>query len=182
MGLMLMLLSQTAMAVTLGIITKGGSVSFVVDDDWVVGTTQTKPPIALMAFQLPNAADEGTPDSTNLIIVLYDGATEMARAKYDQVPIPYDDTPPGAAWNGWFVYAQEAKQGETAYTILDAKRPDVGADVMVSVRLAWPHLAGNSPSYDKDMEQRFHAFLESVTGKKGPHEPKDGEVIRRPVQ
>lgn len=182
-GLLLLLLSQTAMAVTLGIITKGGSVSFVADDDWVVGTTQTKkPPIALMAFQLPNPADEGTPDSTNLVIVLYDEDAEMARAKYDQVPIQYGEPPAGETWNGWSVYRQDLKQGETRYTILDAKRPDVGADVMVSVRLGWPHLPGNPASYGKEMEQRFQAFLESVVGKKGPYEQKDGEVIRRPIQ
>jgi hypothetical protein len=182
-GLLLMLLCQAATAMTtLGIITNGGSVSFDVDDDWVVGPTQTKTPMALMAFQLPNTADNGTPDSTNLIIVVYDEQSDAARAKYEQVPNQYGEKPTADAWNGWTMYRQEAKQGQTSYTILDAKRSDVGADVMVSVRLAWPHLSGNSPSYDQEMEQRFHAFLESVVGKKGPYVPKDGEVIRRPVQ
>jgi len=32
---------------------------------------QTKPPIAFAIFQVPNFADEGTPESTNLVISLF---------------------------------------------------------------------------------------------------------------
>jgi len=60
-----------AEAIELKILTTKGFVAFTVEDDWRVLSMQTKPPIAFAIFQVPNFADEGTPESTNLVISLF---------------------------------------------------------------------------------------------------------------
>jgi hypothetical protein len=81
---------------------------------------------------------------------------------------------------GWKVYRQEALQRDTTYSIWDAKNSDV-ADVSVSVRMAWPHLAKNSPDYVAEMDRTFRAFLASVRGGMGEYKPREGEVLHRPA-
>jgi hypothetical protein len=167
-------------AVELKILTDHGYVAFAPGDDWPVISTQTHLPVAVMAFQIPNAADEGTPDSTNLSISLYDLGTERGRDAFARSGAQLGLQPPSVENIGaWRVIRQESTQGATSYTILDAQR-STGADVAVSVRLAWPHLASNRAAYDAEMEAILRGFISSVHGEKGPYTPKDGEVIRRP--
>ena len=172
-----------AMADTmLKVITNNGVVAFVADDQWPVISMQSKLPIAAVVFQLPNAADENTPHSTNLVLKLYDQNSEKGKSAY-AAPVPHYGT---AAlqlekWQGWTISRQETQTNGVPYTILDAKRPDVG-DVSASARLAWPHLAANPRSYDRDVELRFRQFLQSVQGKPGKYEPQEGEVVRRPAR
>jgi hypothetical protein len=151
----------------LKIVTEKGYVAFVAGDDWSVLSMETKPPVATAVFQLPNPADEATPESTNLVLILYDLATEKGRAGFER-PLPqYGDEPkPESMPGGWTVYRQSGIQNSTQYTVLDAKRTDI-ADVAASVRLAWPHLPGNPQDYDARMESTFRAFLESVEGHLG---------------
>ena len=159
---LLLTLSFVAHAATkLSIVTPNGSVSFVAADDWTALNMQTKMPIGAAVFQIPNPADAGTPDSTNLVILLYDNS-ERARDAFKGVPKTYSEAPPVPSdWNGWTVWRQESVQGDTRYTILDAKRASV-ADVAVSVRLAWPHLATNNPNHDREMEALFrHSCCQS---------------------
>lgn len=167
-------------ATQLKIVTARGVVSFVADDDWTVLSMQTKLPVAAVVFQLPNAADQGTPHSTNLILKLHDNST-AAREGFEAPVQQRGGTPASVkAWEGWRVWRQTARQGDSVYTILDAKRDHV-ADVAASVRLAWPHLPANTKRYDADMEARFRAFLRSIDGQVGPHTPVSGEMIRRPA-
>ncbi len=174
--------SVTASSATqLKIVTPTGVVSFVAEDNWPVLSMQTKLPIAAVVFQLPNAADDGTPHSTNLILKFYDNSKKARRA-FDAPLQQYGETPQKTeSWEGWSMSSQVARQGDSLYTILDAKRSDVG-DVSASARLAWPHLPGNPATYDKDMEARFRVFLQSVQGQVGPYTPQAGETVRRPSQ
>jgi hypothetical protein len=164
------------------IITVNGGVSFVAEDDWPVLTMQTKLPVAVVGFQLPNVADSDTPHSTSIALVLYDLKSEQGqRAFMAFPPIAGKMSPTVMKWGGWTVTRQQAADQGAEYTILDAKNPHIG-EVAASARLAWPHLKANAPMYDRNIELQFRKFLESVTGKIGPHIRQDGEVIRRPSQ
>ena len=164
----------------LKVVTQKGYVSFVVADDWAVLSMPAAGPVSAAVFQLPNPADEGTSDSTNLSLMLYDLSTAQGRAAFETPVRQYGAAKPEEKKvNGWSVYQQTATQGPTEYTILDAKRKDV-ADVAAGVRLAWPHLPRNPPDFDKTMGKTFQSFLESISGHLGPYKPQEGEVVRRP--
>jgi hypothetical protein len=169
-------------AVEMKIVTTTGFVAFTVGDNWSVLSMQPRLPIAAGVFQIPDSADVGTKDSTNLIVMLFQADSEKAREKFDS-PIKRlgDGDPENESFDDWTIYRQQAKQGDTLYSILDAKRKGV-ADVWVSVRLAWPHLGSNSDGYNVEMEALFRTFLRSIRWGLGSYVPRDDEVIRRPVK
>jgi hypothetical protein len=176
----------TAFADTrLKIITQTGALAFTVDDDWAVLNMQSKLPVAAAVFQLPNPADRQTADSTNLVLKFYDLNTDAGRTAYDVPVKQYGSSAPKTEnVDAWTIFRQEALQGATRYTILDARRDQVAdsANISATARLAWPHLKGNAKKYDALMEARFRKFLNSVQGELGPYRPQENEVIRRPVQ
>lgn len=162
------------------ILTPKGHVAFTTADDWTVLQMQSKLPVAVAVFQLPNAADEGTPDSTNLVLTLFEHGSEKEKTVFAAPVAQLGATPPAVeSFGGWTIYRQDAKQGATPYSIWDAKKEGV-ADVSASVRFAWPHLANNPANYGERMETTFKAFLKSVRGGVGEYKPRDGEVVRRP--
>jgi hypothetical protein len=166
-GLFVLGCSCANAAVDMKIVTPKGYVAFTVGDNWTTIAMQTKLPIATAAFQLPNPNDNGTSDSTNLAIMLYEPDSDKARDSFEAEVKQYGPKAPLVqSLKKWTIYRQEAKQGNTPYSIIDAKRKDVG-DVWVSIRLAWPHLAGNPKSYDSEMESTFRAFMNSIYGRIG---------------
>jgi len=165
--------------VEMKIITTKGYVAFTVADHWLVLQMQTKMPVAAAVFQLQNPADEGTPDSTNLMLLLFELGSEKEKTVY-QAPVHRYGTAllETESFNDWKIYRQEAQKGKTTYSIWDAKKSGV-ADVSLSVRLAWPHLPNNSAGYAEEMERTFRAFLMSIWGGIGKYKTKPGEVTRR---
>lgn len=151
-------------ATELKIPTNKGFVAFTVEGEWPVLSLQMNLPLAAAAFRIPNPADAGTQDSTNIVIALYDPRSAEGRTAFKAPVKQYGPTPAKVeAMGPWTLYRQEALQGDTAYTILDAKRSGV-LDVSVSVRMVWPHLAGNAPDYDRDMDAVFKGVLQSIHG------------------
>jgi hypothetical protein len=161
------LVAQSAVAFAsteLRIPTAKGFVAFSVEGDWPVLSMQMKMPIASAAFRIPNPADAGTPDSSNIVIALYDTQSADARTAFKTPVKQYGSTRAKAQVHGpWTVYRQAAVQGETRYTIVDAKRGGV-ADVAVGVRMVWPQLVANAADYDARMEAQFMAVLDSIYG------------------
>jgi hypothetical protein len=181
--ILMALFSTAACAgVEMKIVTAKGFVAFTAEENWHVQSMQSQMPIAAGIFQIPNSADVGTQDSTNLIVMFYQLDSEKGRAKFDAPVKQYGPVAPTIdSFEEWTIYRQDAKQGNTLYSIWDAKKGGV-ADVSVSVRLAWPHLDASSKSYAVEMDTLFRGFLKSIYGSLGPYVPRDGEVIRRPVQ
>jgi len=176
---LLLLVPAVAEAVELTVITPKGEVAFLAEDEWTVIASQTKLPVAVMAFQIKDPADEGTPHSTNLAVSLYDPSTPQGREAMKGIGRKYGTDQPKIRRAGeWQVFDQQAVQGGTPYTILDARREV--ADVTVSVRLAWPSLKAHARNHASAMRDLFAKVLASIRGRLGPHEPKPGEVIRRP--
>jgi hypothetical protein len=162
------------------IVTPKGYVAFTVGDDWKVVQLQGKTPVATAVYQLPNPGDEKTSESTNIVLVLYDLATDRGRRRFN-IPLPTygANKPIESTLNGWTVFVQSGIQNDIEYTILDARREKVG-DVAATVRVAWPHLPGNANGYDEKMEKTFRAFLASIQGHEGTWTPGKDEVLHRP--
>jgi hypothetical protein len=160
-------------------VSSGGHVAFAAADNWPVIAMQPKLPIAQAAFQIPNAADEGTPHSTNIVFKFYKLGSPQASESLDQVGKQYGAKPPHQErFKEWTIYRQDAPQEGIVYTVLDAKR--TFQTVAGSVRLAWPHLPSNAKGYDQLMERTFQSALSSVSEHVGPYEANPNEVIRRP--
>lgn len=164
--LLLFLAVPLAQAVEFSVVTTAGTVAFAVPDEWRVLSVQTKPPISTFAFQVPNAADEGTPHSTNVAVTLFHTEFERGREAAD-VPVrkygPKD--PKTDELDGWTIHTQEATQSDAQYVIVDAKKP-VG-DVVAAVRFAWPRLAANDSDYDEQMHAALSRLLKSMTAATG---------------
>lgn len=162
-------------------ITEKGYVTFSVGDNWRVLGMQPKPPISSAIFQIENAADNGTPDSTNLAITLYDPNSPKAKDASAKIGRQFGEKPATIETKGdWTIYRQEALQNDTVYSILDARREI--ADVVVGVRLAWPHLPNNSPSHGIDMEGTFDLVRQAIRGTIGTYTSKENDQIFRPNQ
>ena len=169
-------------AATFRFITSEGSVGFATPGGWRTASMQSRPPVALAVFQVPNRADEGTDASTNVALGVFDLDEPAARTARGRVGQAYGPTPPTKAAHGpWTVYRQVATQGSTTYTILDGARDFPQLNAGAAVRLAWPHLPKNPASYDADMERLYRSLLDGISAARGPYAPKPGEVVRRPA-
>jgi hypothetical protein len=154
-------------------------VQFSVPADWPVIANKSTSEKTVFAFQIPNAADKGTSDSSNLSIIATDLKTAQDRDSFQKhASVTDHNAQEKILVEGWgcstFLAIQHSTQAQ--YVILDCRR--IIADCGVSVRIAWPHLPKNPPDYDKQMEMVLSNFLKSVGPFKGV--PKSG-VLRRQV-
>jgi hypothetical protein len=136
-------------------------VQFSVPGDWPVVASKSTAGKTVFAFQIPNAADKRTSDSTNLSIVssyLKDDQDKDAFEK--KASTPDHDAQEKTLVDGWRCRTFSAMQKSTQYVAWDCYR--VVADCGVSVRIAWPHLRKNPPDYDNQMETVLSDFLTSV--------------------
>ena len=154
-------------------------IQFSVPSDWPVIANKSTSETTVFAFQIPNAADKGTLDSSNLSIIATDLKTAQDRDAFQKQASSTDhNAQEKNLVEGWVCSTFSAIQRSTQaqYVILDCRR--IISDCGVSVRIAWPHLPKNPPDYDKQMELVLSNFLTSV----GPFKsmPKSG-VLRRQV-
>jgi hypothetical protein len=153
--------STSAVASELVTFTIVDRVQFSVPGDWPVIASRSTAEKTIFAFQIPNAADERTPDSSNLSIVssyLKDAKDKDAFEKKASSPDPRAQEKNFV--DGWRCSTFQAMQKSTQYVDWDCYR--VVADCGVSVRIAWPHLPKNPPDYDEQMERVLSDFLTSV--------------------
>lgn len=162
------------------IFTAHGFVGFTAEDHWPVIAMHSEMPVAVAAFQIPDEADNGTPDSTNLAITLAQADDERGKAALAHYDAEHQAAAASAhTFQGWTTYTYESSQGATMYTIIDAR--SVKADVTCEIRLAWPHLQGHTTDYNGHMEALLRAVLTSVDGGVGAYAPHEGEIVRRPT-
>lgn len=150
---------------------------FSVPGNWPVIASNSTSEKTVFAFQIPNAADEGTPESSNLSIIATDLRIALDRDAFEkQAPSVDHSVQEKKLVEGWGCSTFSAIQRSTQsqYVIWDCRR--IIADCGVSVRIAWPHLPKNPTDYDSQMEVVLSNFLTSVGPFKGV--PKSG-VLRR---
>jgi hypothetical protein len=166
--------------VDLSVFTTKGYVSYSVPGRWKVLGMQTKPPKTAASFQIENAADARTPDSTNVAVMTFETDSREAMAAFDELAAKLRVGTTRSKHGAWQVFTQEGSQSKTRYSVRDAFRDVSGARVMI--RLAWPHLGRNPPQYDAQMEAAFYNLLDSVKGGLGKKPMREGEVVRRPIK
>jgi hypothetical protein len=152
---------------------------FSVPGDWPVIANKSTSEKTVFAFQIPNSADEGASDSSNLSVIATDLKTAQDKDAFSKQTSGTDHNAQGKNLvEGWgcSTFSSIQHSTQTQYVIWDCRR--IIADCGVSVRIAWPHLPKNPPDYDKQMETVLSSFLTSVVPFKGV--PKSG-VLRRPT-
>lgn len=170
------LLSATAGATDMVDFTIVDRVQFSVPANWPVIASKSTSEKTVFAFQIPNAADNGTPDSSNLSIVAKDLSNAQDEETFQkQSSVTDHDAQEKGLAEGWGCSTFSATQRSTQYVIWDCRR--VISDCGISVRIAWPQLPKNPPDYDKQMEVVFTNFLRSVGPFKGV--PKSGALRRQ---
>jgi hypothetical protein len=136
-------------------------VQFSVPGEWPVIASKSTPEKTIFGFQIPNRADERTPDSTNLSIVSSHFKDAQDREVFDRkAATPEHGAVDKSLVEGWGCRSFTAMQNKTQYVDWDCYR--VVADCGVFVRMAWPHLPKNPADYDQQMEKVLSDFLNSV--------------------
>ncbi len=174
-------LSQSAKGlIEFGIITNKGYVSFAVIEEWKILEVQTKPPITTMLFQIPNSADEGTPDSSNCAVLSFENGEPAAMAGLQGAMKNATENSTNSTYGKWRLYISSGKQEKTSYQKCIAVREFQGATVLVVS--SWPQLSKNPAAYDEVMGAVFRAVLDSVKCGLGPKPVREGEILRRPPE
>jgi hypothetical protein len=136
-------------------------IQFSVPSDWLVISSKSDTVNTVFAFQIPNPAEEGTPDSTNLVIVASDLKQPGAKTAFEKkASNPEQKAQKRKLADHWGCSSFSATQGSTEYEIWDCFRSVT--DCGVYVRAAWPHLPKNPPEFDKTMGTRLAELLNSV--------------------
>ncbi|SRR6266542_4996668 len=136
-------------------------IKFSVPGDWPVIASKSTPEKTVFGFQIPNAADQGTSDSSNLSLISSYLKDAQDREAFQKKASRTDQNAKEKRLvEGWRCSSFSAMQQSTEYAIWDCYRA-VG-DCGVSVRIAWPHLPKNPADYDNRMEAVLSDFLTSV--------------------
>jgi hypothetical protein len=118
-------------------------------------------PISMCVFQIPNPADVGGRESTNVITASYAAGSKQAQDSLASTRGRFVKTNLRTSQQGgWDVESYSEIQGTTRYRILDGTK--VQSDKTLFVRIAWPTLPGNSPGYDGEMQRAFGNLLNQV--------------------
>ena len=73
---------------------------------------QSRLPIAVAAFQIPNPADKGTSDSTNVAVSVIDLDSEQGRADRARFGRQYGASPPHSEnYEGWVITGSKQPSG-----------------------------------------------------------------------
>ena len=163
------------------LITPNGHVGFTAGD-WGLMNAHGAMPAAGFAFQVPDAADNGTDDSTEINIAFYQPDTRAdrdAQAGFGKSLEPAG-RPKKEVYNGWTIYTQSVVAKGTPYSLVDAESRQ--GDVDVIIKLNWPHLQGQPGTHNADMRAMLLKTLDSVTAGTGAYALHPGEVVRRTAQ
>ena len=159
--LVILLASSTLFAADRMVFSIFGRVQFSVPADWLVISSKSDASKTVFAFQIPNAADEKTHDSSNLSIIASDLKSSEDEAAFEKKGSHLDPkSEKRDLVDDWSCGSFSAKQAETRYKIWDCHR--IVDKCGVWVRMAWPLLPKNAPDYDKQMETALTDVLKSV--------------------
>ncbi|MGD0189361.1 MAG: hypothetical protein ABSD74_01335 [Rhizomicrobium sp.] len=173
--------SHNASGIEFRLVTESGIAAFALPDgDWPVIAMQSMPPISVAAFQIPNHADDGNPDSTNVAVSNYHLDTDRGRDALRKWATEHPAFRTGEAYGKWIIHSLGRARGATNYSMLDSEQEFPGNKIAVAVRIAWPHLKENAAGYDALMSTTYGRLLDSIYAKWGPYALLPGGVVRSP--
>ncbi len=144
---------------------QNGQVSVRCPTSWII--IAHKPagsPSDVVAFQIPNPADEGSDDSANLSVVAFDVRQTEAMLKFTQGILEHEKKKhPSKEVGEWAVHTWNDKQGNTSYEIRDCYR--TAKPFGLHVRLANPKLPKTTKEWSDKLDADFKKLLESITVK-----------------
>jgi len=160
------------------LITPGGYVGFV-PGDWAMNGVHGALPAEVFEFQIPDAADRNTDDSSNISLSFYQPDTRQARDAQAQFGKSLEPAgrPKKEIYKSWTIYTQSIVAKGTPYTLIDAEAHE--ADVDVIVKLNWPHLPGQPGTHNADMRAMLLKTLDSVAAGTGAYALHPGEQLRK---
>ncbi len=160
------------------LITPQGHVGFATGA-WQLVNVHGGMPAAGFDFQIPDAADRQTEESTGISIDVYQPDTRTGRDAEAQFGKSLEPAgrPVKETYNGWTIYTQSIVAKGVPYSIIDAESRQ--ADVDVIVKLNWPHLVGQPGTHSADMRALMLKTLDSVSAGMGTYTAQPGEVIRK---
>jgi hypothetical protein len=160
------------------LVTPAGYVGFA-SGDWAVINIHSDLPAAGFDFQIPDPADQGTSESTNISLDVYQPATREARNAEAQFGRSLEPAgrPKMETYNGWTICSQGVVAKGTPYSLIDAESRQ--GDVEVFVHLNWPHLSGQPGTHNADMRALMLKTLDSVSSGTGAYAVQPGETVRR---
>lgn len=136
-------------------------VRFSVPGDWPVIASKSDKNRTIFAFQVPNSADQNTPDSTNLTVQSFYLNDAESKAVFEKKSAKQDpSTQEQKLVADWECSNFQARQKSTAYEGWDCHR--TVEEVGVYVRVAWPHLPKNPRDYDQQMQTTLADVLAGV--------------------
>src|SRR5437879_6452320 len=123
---MLHVSTQTALLVALAATLSGAAdkvvftiyaeIQFAVPAEWQVVANKSDTKSTLFAFKIPNPAEEGTPDSTNLVLQAFYLKEPEAKARFEEKSKPQDpNARKGKVAAHWDCTSFTGKQGSTSY-------------------------------------------------------------------
>lgn len=137
-------------------------IHFAVPGGWAVIASKSTPERTVFAFQIPNPANSGTSDSTNLSIISTFLRRDEDKETFNKKQSSQEhNAQEKKIADGWICSSFSAAQGTTPYVVWDCYR--IIGNSGVSVRLAWPHLPKRPANYDREMETVLSDFLTRVT-------------------
>ncbi len=164
---------------TFTLILPAGHVGVTASGDWPVIAVQSGLP-GVLAFQVPDPADQNTSESTNLSLNLFDPASRDGQQAAKAFGKPMAVQAPHTESHGaWTIATQGVAANGVPYTVIDAEETGPSG-VLILARLAFPHLTGQPGTHAADMRALFLKVLDSVSGDAGTYTVHPGEVVRRP--
>ncbi len=160
------------------LVTPSGHISFATGA-WQLVNVHGGMPAAGFDFQVPDAADRQTEESTDISINVYQPDTRTGRDAFAQFGKSLEPAgrPVKEIYNGWTIYTQSIVAKGVPYSIMDAESRQ--ADVDVIVKLNWPHLTGQPGTHNADMRALLLKTLDSMSGGLGTYTAQPGEVMRK---
>lgn len=139
-----------------------GEVAVTLEAGWTIITHKADGPVWTIATQIRNPADDGTKDSTNLAITVFDMGDAQALASLSKILLGIAEAKEGTH-GPWRIMDWNGEVDGTRYAIHDSMLQQKERKLTILVRLAYPLLARNPPGYAALLEKAAFQVIDSIT-------------------